>query len=65
MGEGDFMPAGGHSKKVIPGHAQKIIAGGQKAQQIAAVAEKYKREVEAPVADAQLAEDLEKLEEES
>ena len=61
MGEGDFMPMGGHKRKYDPKHAKKIKEGGKKAQQIAAMSYKHHDEMEVPVADAQLEKDLDEL----
>lgn len=61
MGEGDYMPIGGHRKKYDPKHAKKIKEGGRKAQKIAAKSHKHHHEVEVPVAEAQLKKDLAEL----
>jgi len=59
MGEGDFMPIGGHRRKHDPKHAKKIKEGGKKADKIRKLANAHHKEHEVPKAEDQLLQDLE------
>ncbi len=58
MGEGDYMPTGGHKRKYDPKHAQAIKEGGKKAQEIAkkTITEHLQKEV--PKAEEELLQEL-------
>jgi hypothetical protein len=63
MGEGDFMPTGGHQRRYDPKRAQKIREGGKIADKVRKTANQHHREQEVPAAEAQLLKELEKLDE--
>jgi len=62
MGEGDYMPTGGHKRKYDPKHAQAIKEGGKKAQKIAKETEAQHLKEDVPKAEENLLQDLEKVE---
>ena len=59
MGEGDYMPTGGHKRKYDPKHAQAIKEGGEKAQKIARETEAQHLQEDVPKAEENLLQDLE------
>jgi len=61
MGEGDYMPSGGHSRSYDPKHAAKIKEGGKKAKKIQEMSLEHQKQVDAPKAEEELLKDLEKL----
>ena len=61
MGEGDFMPIGGHRRKHDPKHAKAIKEGGKKADAIRKKTDLHHKVIEEPIADEQLLKDLENL----
>ena len=63
MGQGDFMPIGGHRKKYDPKHAQKIKEGGKKADAIRQKAMEEHKSVDVPAAEDELLKDLENINE--
>lgn len=62
MGEGDYMPVGGHRRKADPAHAQAIKKGGEEAERIRkrTIAEHQQKEV--PQAENELLKDLKEVE---
>lgn len=62
MGEGDFMPIGGHRRKFDPKHAKQIKEGGKKAQKIAKETTAKHQQVEVPKAEEELLKDLAEVE---
>ena len=61
MGEGDFMPSGGHKKKYDPKHAKKIKEGGKIADKIHKKTEAHHAAEEVPAAEDQLLQDLDQM----
>ena len=61
MGEGDFMPSGGHSRKRDPKHEQQIKEGGKLADKIHKKAIAYHKAHDIPAAEEQLEKDLENI----
>jgi hypothetical protein len=61
MGEGDYMPSGGHSRSYDPKHAAKIKEGGKKAQKIREMGNEHQKKVDVPKAEEELLKDLENL----
>lgn len=61
MGQGDFMPIGGHRRKYDPKHAQKIKEGGKKADEIRQKAMEEHKKIDIPIAEEELMKDLDKI----
>ena len=61
MGEGDFMPSGGHSRKADPARAKKIKEGGKKADAIHQKTEAHHKSEEEPAAESELLKDLDAI----
>jgi hypothetical protein len=61
MGQGDFMPTGGHYRKADPKQIQKILEGGIKAQVIRKKADEHHKAEEIPVAEDELMKDLKNI----
>jgi len=61
MGEGDFMPSGGHNRSYDPKQAAKIKEGGKKAQKIREMGNEHQEKVDVPRAEEELMKALEKL----
>ncbi|MFH0837770.1 MAG: hypothetical protein V1880_00705 [Patescibacteria group bacterium] len=61
MGEGDYMPTGGHRRKADPKHARKIKEGGRKAQKIAKETTSKHLQEEVPLAEEELLKALEEV----
>ncbi|MBN2087006.1 hypothetical protein JW758_01530 [Candidatus Peregrinibacteria bacterium] len=61
MGEGDFMPIGGHRRKYDPAYAKKIKEGGKKAEKIREKATRHHKTIDVPKAEEDLLKDLEEL----
>jgi len=61
MGEGDFMPTGGHRRKIDPKKIEKIKEGGKKADKIHKKTEAHHHEQEVPAAEEKLLKDLKDL----
>ncbi|QQR83860.1 hypothetical protein IPJ72_01475 [Candidatus Peregrinibacteria bacterium] len=60
MGQGDFLPIGGHPRKPIdPKKIAKIKEGGKKADQIHQKAVEHHKKIDIPAAEEQLLKDLE------
>lgn len=62
MGEGDFMPMGGHKRNYDPKHAKKIKEGGKKAQIIQKETTQKHLEEDVPKAEEELLQELESIE---
>ncbi len=62
MGQGDYMPVGGHKRKANPKHAKAIKEGGKKADAIRKKARAHHHQVEVPLAEEELERALEELE---
>lgn len=62
MGEGDYLPTGGHRRRYDPAHAAAIKKGGKIAQQIAKKTRAEHQENEVPQAEDELIKALEELE---
>ena len=62
MGEGDFMPIGGHRRKVDPAHAKKIREGGKIADKIRKESVAKHKTEDIPKAEADLLAALEDME---
>ena len=61
MGQGDFIPTGGHRRKYDPKHAQKIKEGGKRADIIHKKAMEEHKKVDVPAAEDELLKDLEDI----
>ncbi|MBU0727103.1 hypothetical protein KKA95_00280 [Patescibacteria group bacterium] len=61
MGQGDYMPTGGHRRRYDPKQAQKIKEGGKRAEKIRQKSTQHHKEVEVPQAEEELLKDLENL----
>lgn len=61
MGQGDYMPIGGHKRRYDPKYAQKIKEGGKKAEQIRKTSSHHHKSVEIPAAEEELLKDLNNL----
>ena len=62
MGEGDYIPTGGHGRRYDPAHAAAIKKGGKIAQQIAKKTRAEHQEKEVPQAEEELIKALKELE---
>ena len=63
MGEGDFVPQGGHRRRYDPKRAAAIKKGGKRAQQIAKDTRAQHQAIEVPQAEEELLKELEKIDE--
>ncbi len=61
MGEGDFMPSGGHHRKADPARVKQIQEGGKKADAIHQKTEAHHKAEEEPIAESELLKDLENI----
>jgi len=61
MGQGDYIPTGGHRKKADPKHAKDLKKGGKIADTIHQKAEEYHKANDVPIAEDQLLQDLKKI----
>ncbi|MBU0577923.1 hypothetical protein KJ742_07390 [Patescibacteria group bacterium] len=61
MGEGDYMPRGGHKRKYDPKYAQKVKEGGKRAETIREKTNRHHKAVEVPAAEEELLKDLEEI----
>lgn len=61
MGQGDFMPIGGHHRRYDPEYAKKIKEGGKLAKIIHEKTTQEHKAVEVPKAEEELMKDLEEL----
>lgn len=62
MGQGDFIPIGGHRRKYDPAMAKKIKEGGKMAQKIRQESVAKHKAEEIPLAEEELMKELETLE---
>ncbi len=61
MGEGDFMPVGGHRRKHDPKHAKKVREGGKIADAIREKTNQHHKAIEVPKAEEELLKDLDQI----
>ena len=61
MGQGDFMPIGGHRRKADPKLIKKIKEGGKKADQIRQKADEHHHAHDVPKAEEELLKDLDSI----
>lgn len=56
MGQGDYMPIGGHRRRSDPKHAAQIIKGAEEGNKIHQKANEYHDKVDVPAAEEVLKE---------
>jgi hypothetical protein len=61
MGQGDYIPTGGHQRKFDPAHAKRVKEGGKKADAIRQKATEHHEKVDVPTAEEELLKDLEEI----
>lgn len=58
MGQGDFIPIGGHRRTIDPKRIKELQEGGKKADKIHKEAEAHHKEHDVPKAEEELLKDL-------